>query len=286
VLDIASHKDLPPLGTAHHRSDLGEFARLARRLDLDSLGRHLIGEHPTRVLPPSEDQSGLMFVSGDNGLLDVQVDWRLDRAHESGAHVHARGTQTQSCHQPISVCKSSRGDEGRVAQFLPCAAVQNQRRDVGFTDVACTFESIDRQDVDSESNGGFRMSYGGGPARICQPRAASSWKHSLVDDGDPSLLQLLDDGSRAVAGSFDDGDALLNDGLSECGIVWGIESRKQREIDTERLLGQGARLADFLPKRVWVGLGESIDDSQAAGVRDGRCQLGICNPLKATLDTE
>ena len=163
TLNVTADQNLPALGATHHGRDLRKLASLACRFNLDRLGRHLIGVHPARVLPPPEDQSSLMFVTVDNSLLDVQMDRGLHRAHEASAHVDPSSTEAQGRHQSIAICESSGGNEGRVAQLLTGSTVENQGCDVRFAHMTSTFKTVDGQNVDTEFDSRLRMPYRGGP---------------------------------------------------------------------------------------------------------------------------
>lgn len=268
MLNVTLEENFSPSGSADDRCHFSKLAGFTRGLDLDCLFRHVIGKHATRVLPPPQDQRRLMLVAIDNGLFNIYVDGRFDRAHESGAHIDARCSQAQSCHQSISICESPRGDKGGVAQLLTSAAVEDQRRNIGLSNVTSAFESVNRQNVHAESDGRFRVSDGGG----------------FVDHRNACRLELLDDRSRAVASGLNDLDTLIYDGLSEGRIIWRVEGGQESEVDTERVSRQGPGLPDLLPEVFRIRLCEGVDDAQSAGIADSRSQFGIRDPLEAPLD--
>ena len=70
-----------------------------------------------------------MLASVHNRLLHIDVDRRLDRAHEPRAHIDALGPERQRGRQPLPVREPARGDE-RHAQALPGAAQQDEVRDL------------------------------------------------------------------------------------------------------------------------------------------------------------
>lgn len=103
---------------------------------------------------------------------------------------------------------------------------------------------------------------------------------ALVQYDTPSLLQLPDDWSGAVAGSLDDIDALVDDGLGVSAIVRRVKGRQEGDVDTERVLGHRPALLDLLAQVGWGWEDEAGDDAKPAGVGDCAGQLGVPDVLE------
>lgn len=100
----------------------------------------------------------------------------------------------------MPVREPARGDEWH-AQALPCAAEEDEVRDVGFADVTRALEAVDGEEVDAQANGGLGVADGG----------------AFMQDGAACGFELFDYGAGAVAGCFDDADAAVYYGL---GVAW------------------------------------------------------------------
>ena len=135
VLRVAIQENLAAPLPAHVGSDLGEFARRALLLDLESLLGHLVAVQASGVAPAPEQESRVSLVRLDDLLLDLDVDRSLDGAQEAGTHVDTARAETQSCGEPLPIGEAARGNEGNLER-LPRPAEQDEVCDVRLSDVA------------------------------------------------------------------------------------------------------------------------------------------------------
>ena len=239
VIRIPIDKHLATTFPTHVRSHLLEFPRRARSLDFDRFHRDLVPEQPGRVLPPPQHEFRIRLLRPNDGVFDLRVDRRFNRAHEPCPHVDPFRAEAQRCRQPLPVGEAARGDEGH-RERLPRSAQQDEVSDIRFADVTCAFEAVDGEEVDAEFDGRLRVSDGG----------------AFVEDGAVGGFELLDYGARAVTGGFDDPDAFVDDRLSVAVVVWRDESGEEGQVDSEWILGHGSTSSNLLPKIVRGGLCE------------------------------
>lgn len=251
------------------RRNLLELARLALALDLDGVGRDLVLEQPTGVLPPAQDKLRIGLLRVDNGLFDVLVDRGFHRAHESGAHVDALGTKAQRSSQALSVRETSRGNE-RNSHGLAGTGQQDEVGDVALANVAGAFEAVDGEEVDAELHGAQRV-----------PDCGALVQNDTRGVG---FLQLLDDGTWAVAGGLHNANALFQHYASVCGVVWGHHSRQKGEVDSEGVGSHCLAAADLFAKVFRCRLGQGCDETKTTSVGHGGCKLSVAHPHHAALD--
>jgi len=247
--------------------NLGELSGCARGLDSVGLLCDLVLVKTAGVLPPSQHKLGIMLRCLDNLLLDIDVDWRLDRAHESCAHVDALGAQGQRGSQTLSVCESARGDE-RNSEGLACARKEDEVRDVALANVSRALEAVDAEEVHAELDGALRVSDG----------------RALVQDCGSDSLELLDNWARAVSCRLHNPDALIDDNLCVCAIVRWDHCWEESDVDTEWVLGEGLRLANLLTEVFRCWLCEGSEETETAGIGNSGGHFSVANPLHATLD--
>jgi hypothetical protein len=80
IVWITFQEDLSSSRTRYKRLYLLKLTRRRSPLNPQCLVGDLVLEHTTRVLPSSQDELRVVFGCLDNRLLDVVVDWCLDRA--------------------------------------------------------------------------------------------------------------------------------------------------------------------------------------------------------------
>jgi hypothetical protein len=237
---VAVDKDLSSSLSRHVRRDLFEFARRALTLDLQRIRSDLVLKHTARVRPPAQHKLGIRLLRLNNSFLDVIVNRRLNSAHEARAHVDSLSTQAQSSSETLAISEPAAGDE-RHRHSLASAREENEVRNIALANVAGAFEAVDREEIHTKLHSAQRM----------PNRRALVQNHTRR----VSLFQLLDDRARAVASSFDNADALVQDDLGVRGVVRGHHGGEQGEIDTERVFGHLLAAADFFAKILRRGLG-------------------------------
>lgn len=114
-------------------------------------------------------------------------------------------------------------------------------------------EAVDGKKIDPEIDGGLCVADGG----------------AFMQDGAVRLFKLLDDGARAVAGSFDDTDAFVNNDFGVGVVIGRDEGGEEGQVDGERAGGHGAASSNLGPEGFRVGLGEGckLDVSDLRGVK-------------------
>lgn len=200
-------------------------------------------------------------------VLNVDVDGRLDGAHEAGTHVDTLSAQAERSGQAVSVRESTGGDE-RDLEGLARAAQEDEVGEIALADVAGALEAVDGEEVDAELDGALGVADGG----------------ALMQDEGADSLELLDDGAGAVAGGLDDLDALVDDDLGVRAVVWGNHGGEEGDVHAEWVFGHGFAAADLLAQVFGCGLREGCEEAETAGVGDGGGHLSVADPLHATLD--
>lgn len=228
-IDITIDEHLSSPLTRHPRCDLLKLARCAGRLNLERLDSSLVLVKSTGVLPPAQDELGVVLGRLDDLLLYVDVNGRLDGAHEAGTHVDTLGAQAERSSQALAVGESTGSDE-RNLEGLACAAQEDEVGEVALADMASALEAVDGEEVDAELNGALGMADGG----------------ALMQDEGADGLELLDDGARAVAGGLDDSDALVDDDLGVCAVVRRNHGGEEGDVHAEGVFGHGLAAADLL----------------------------------------
>ena len=160
------------------------------------------------------------LVGVDDGLFDVLVDGRFGRAHESGSHVYAFGAEGEGGGKTVAVSETAGGDEGD-GEGLAGSGEEDEVGDVGFADVAGTFEAVDREEVNAEFDGGLRVAD----------------RRAFVEDDDVGGFEHFDDRARGVAGCFHSTDAFFDADFGVRGVVGWSYGGEERDVDTEGLLG-------------------------------------------------
>ena len=242
LINISRDKDLPSALPAHKPGHLLELPRLTLPLDLRGLHRWLVLVQPTGIFPPSQDQFRIRLLRPHNLFLHIQVDRRLDRAHEARPHVNALGPETQCRSEALPVREAAARDERHV-QALACSAQQNEIRDVALAHVSRALEAVDAEEVDAELDGRLCMADGG----------------AFVEDGAVCGLELLDDGAGRVAGRFDDRDAFVYDGLGVAVVVWRDERGEEGQIYAKGIGGHGPAATDLGTEGIGCGLREGCE---------------------------
>jgi len=267
IIRITIEEDLTSSFPADIRGNLLKLAGGALSFNLHSGIGNLVLVQPTGVLPSSEHKLSVGLLCLNDLLLDFQVDRRLNGAHESCSHIDALSTQTQSRSKPLPICEASGCDEWNLER-LPGSAEEDKVRDVGFTDMAGTFETVNAQEVHPKVDGTLRMSN----------------RRALMEDDNTDGLQLFDDRARAVSCSFHNLDSLVNSDLCICAVVRGIHRGKESDVDAEGLVGHGLAFSDLFPQVFGSRLCEGSEDAESASVANSRCKFSIANPLHATLN--
>lgn len=104
-----------------------------------------------------------------------------------------------------------------------------------------TFETIDGQEINPKLDRGLGMADCGAFMKDCAVGG----------------FELLDDGTRAVAGGFDDCDAFVNNGLCVPVVVGRHKGGKEGEIDAERVFGHCSTSSNFFPEIIGGRLRQS-----------------------------
>lgn len=203
VINVTLQENLATTLAADQRRDLFEIARRALLLDLGGLAGDLVAEETSGVLPAAHDQRRVGLLCLYDGFFNILMDWRFDRAHEARAHVDSLRAQRQGSRQPVPISKTAGRDEGR-AQFLTCAAEQNEVCEVMLAHMATALEAVDREEIDAETDSSLGVAD----------------RRALVDHGDARFFQRLNYRARVVACRLDNLDALVDNRLRVCGVVW------------------------------------------------------------------
>ena len=134
--------------------------------------------------------------------------------------------------------------------------------------MACALEPVDGEEVYAELYRALGVFDGG----------------ALVQDDDAGCFELLDDRTGRVSCGFHNIDALVDNGLGVRGVVGGNHGGEEGEVNGERVLGEGATSLDLGAQGGGGGEDEGGDDTQTAGVGDGRGEVGCAYVHHSTLD--
>ena len=231
VILITVQKHLSSPRTGYIRLHLLKLPCAALLLDLQRRLRDFIPEESGCVLPSPQYEVRVCLLGVYDRLLDVHVDWCLDRAHEACTHVYAFCAQRDRCGKTLAICKSTARDE-RDAEALSRAAQQDEVGDVVLAYMPRTLESVDAEEVNAELHGALGVADRG----------------ALVQDHCAVLLEHLYDWAGTVAGCLDDADALIYYDLGVLG-VWGwVDRGEEGDVYAEGIFSHGLGFADFFAK--------------------------------------
>lgn len=251
IVNVAVQEHLAASLAANEGRNLGKLACLALPLDLQRLVRHLVLKQTGGVLPPSQNQVGVVLVRRHNGLLDFLMDGRLNSAHEPSTHVDTFRTERQRRRKTLSIREPTRGDEGNV-ELLARPAEKNKVCDVVLADVAGALEAVDGEEIHAQLHGGLGVTDG----------------RALVQDDRVGFLQLRNHGAGVIARCLDNLDAFVDDHLCVGGVVGGHEGWEEGQVHAERLLRHGSASTDFLAEVFGGGLRERSELGRVSGVSD------------------
>ena len=195
------------------------------------------------------------------------MDGRFLGGNKARTHVHAFGPQGQGCDKGATIGHATGGDKGN-AQLFCCAGQQNEVGDVVFTGVTTALEAIDADCIAANGFSLQGMTHGG----------------ALVNDLDAMFLEDWQPFLRVVTGGFYRFDAALDDGVDIARIIGLLHRGQEGQVDAKGFVGHLAATADFLGKRLWVGLGQGGDHAQATRIGNCRGQFGIADVVHTTLN--
>lgn len=267
IIRVTGDENLSSPLSANIWCDLFEFAGCALPLDFRGLFSSFVLEQSSSVLPSSEYELGIVLRCLNDLLLDIQVDWCFDSAHEPSSHVDAFSAQAQSGCKTLPICETSRCNERHI-DGLSGSAKENEVGDIRLANVASTLEAVNAQEINAKLDRALRMSDGG----------------TLVENYDTNSLQHLDDWARRVSSRLDNLNSLIDNHLCVRAIIRGVYRRKESNVDTERIVGHGPASSDFFSEIFGSWLCEGSEDTKSSCITDGGCELSISNPLHATLD--
>ncbi len=108
-------------------------------------------------------------------------------------------------------------------------------------------------------------------------------RRALVDHLDAVLPELRQERLGIVAGRLHDLDAGRDDGVDVFAVGARHERRQDRQVHAERLVGHLAAARDLLHQVLRRRLRQRGQETERAGIGDGRGQLGASDPLHAAL---
>ncbi|MNT10746.1 hypothetical protein D3C72_1455910 [compost metagenome] len=248
--------------------DVVDLQRVALgALDLHEALHARVVDHALGVAQRPHDQARVEFRGVDDGLLHVGVHRRFLGGDEARAHVHALGAQRERSHEAAAIGHAARGDE-RDLQFFCRARQQDHVGHVVLAGVAAALEAVDAHGVAADALGLERVAHRG----------------ALVDHLDARGLQRRHVGLGAAARGFHGLDAAFDDGRDVLGVRRRGKGRQEGEVHAEGLVGHLVAARDLAGQQLGRLLREARDDPQAAGVGDGRGQLGKADVVHAALD--
>lgn len=103
-----------------------------------------------------------------------------------------------------------------------------------------TFKAVDGEEIDAELDRRLSVADCG----------------AFMEDGAVSGFELLDKRARIVAGSLDNGDAFVNNGLRIAVVIGRNQGGKKGEVDAERVFGHLSTSLDLFPEVVGGRLGQ------------------------------
>ena len=95
--------------------------------------------------------------------------------------------------------------------------------------MAGTLKAVDAEEVDAHLYGGLR---------VLDCRAFVQYDAVVV-------FEFLNHSAWRVAGRLDDLDALVDDDLGVCAVVWWVDGWEEGKVYTKRLVGHSSAFADF-----------------------------------------
>ena len=242
---------------------------------LRNLCRQTVVEHARRVgeAPQHQRRAHLIGVQG-HGLLAGAQRGGLLREEEARADRRALAAEHQRRGEPASVAHAAAGDHGDV-QRVHRRRPEHHRADVVLADMAGRLRAVHDDGVAADR---LRLE------RVLDDRA-------LVDDGHPRALEIGHESLGRAAGGLHDADALLDADADVGRIVRRRQRGHQRQIYGEGLVRQLPAFADLSAQILGRAEGGGGHHAQAARVRHGRDELGLCQPLHRagedrTLDPE
>lgn len=127
------------------------------------------------------------------------------------------------------------------------AVEKDEVGDVCFADVACTFETVDGEEIYAEFDGAESVSDCG----------------AFVEDyaWGRGFFEHFDDGPGRISCGFDYADSGVENRLGVAGVVRGVDGGEKSEIYAKGFVGEGFAALDFGAEGVWAGLCEGCEDS-------------------------
>lgn len=127
------------------------------------------------------------------------------------------------------------------------AVEKDEVGDVCFADVACTFETVDRQEIYAEFDGAESVPDCG----------------AFVEDyaGGRGFFEHFDDGAGRISCCFDYADSGVENRLGVARVVRGVDGGEKSEIYAKGFAREGFAALDFGAESVWAGLCEGCEDS-------------------------
>lgn len=107
IIRVSVEENLPSPLPADIRPHSLKLLRSRIILNLIRLTGNLILEQPARIPPLAQNQLRVRLLRLDNALLDIMMDRRFERAHESRAHVDAFGAEVDSGRETLAVAEAS-----------------------------------------------------------------------------------------------------------------------------------------------------------------------------------
>lgn len=146
----------------------------------------------------------------------------------------------------MAVAESSGGDEGD-GESLTGTVEKDQVGDVCFADVACTFETVDREEIYAEFDGAESVPDCG----------------AFVQDyaGGRGFFEHFDDWPGGISCGFDYADSGVENRLGVAGVVRGVDGGEKSEIYAKGFVREGFAALDFGAEGVRAGLCEGCEDS-------------------------
>lgn len=127
------------------------------------------------------------------------------------------------------------------------AVEKDEVGDVCFADVACTFETVDGEEIYAEFDGAEGVPDCG----------------AFVEDyaGGRGFFEHFDDWPGRISCGFDYADSGVENRLGVAGVVRGVDGGEQGEIYAKGFAREGFAALDFGAERVRAGLCEGCEDS-------------------------